>query len=269
MVLHKDIEFFIREIFRKRSVIYDLSKRDFQQRYVGSYLGLFWVFLEPLAFILVLWFIFSFGFRANPGGDIPFIAYLFTGFIAFSFFQDAVSANSEVIRSFAFLVQKGNFRLSILPIVKIISALLLHVAFLLIVMGILLIIGILPSLYWLQTLYYLAAGFFLTMGIGWLISALGVFVKDIAHIITILLRFAFWLTPIFWNIDIVPEKLRFLLKMNPLFYIVQGYRDSLIYEIPFWYHLYRSLYFWGFSIIMFIIGVLVFRRLRPHFADVL
>jgi lipopolysaccharide transport system permease protein/teichoic acid transport system permease protein len=269
MAFYNDVKFFINEIFQKRYVIYELSKRDFQQRYIGSYLGLSWVIIEPLAFMLILWFVFSFGLRTNPGGDIPFVAYLFTGFIAFNFFQDAVSANSGVIRSFAFLVQKGNFRLSILPIVKIISAFILHMVFLLIVMGILLAIGITPSLYWFQTLYYIAASLFLILGIGWLVSALGVFVKDITHIISILLRFAFWLTPIIWNINIVPEKFRFFLKLNPLFYVIQGYRDSFLYKTPLSAHLSFAFYFWGFSLIMFIAGVLVFRRLRPHFADVI
>ena len=269
MIFHNDVKFFINEIYNKRYAIYELSKRDFRQRYIGSYLGLFWAFLEPLAFVLVLWFVFSIGLRVNPAGDISFVAYLTTGFVAFSFFQDAISANSDVIRSFAFLVQKGNFRLSILPIVKINSALVLHIVFLGIVMGILLVTDVSPSLFWLQALYYLAASLFLILGISWFTSALGVFVKDITHIISILLRFAFWLTPIFWNIDIVPDKFRFVMKLNPLFYVIQGYRDSFLYKIPLWAHLSYTLYFWGISFVMFIVGVLVFRRLRPHFADVI
>jgi len=83
------------------------------------------------------------------------------------------------------------------------------------------------------------------------------------------LKMLFWMTPIFWNIDMLPVRFRFFLKLNPLFYIVQGYRESFIYKVPFWTHPYYALYFWGLSLIIFILGVLVFKRLRPHFADVL
>ena len=260
---------FLREVYEKKFLIYELTKRDFTQRYVGSFLGLFWAFLEPLAMMTIIWFVFSVGLRTRSGGDVPFVVYLLTGMVAYNFVNDAISQSAGVIRSYAFLVQKANFRLSILPIVKINSALLLHLVFVFIVLGIILASGILPSLYWLQTLYYLAAVLFFILGTSWLLSALGVFVKDIAPIVGILLRFAFWLTPIFWNIDMIPGRFQIFLKINPLFYIVQGYRESLIYKIPFWEHPLYALYFWGLSSLILIVGVIVFRRLRPHFADVI
>jgi lipopolysaccharide transport system permease protein/teichoic acid transport system permease protein len=141
--------------------------------------------------------------------------------------------------------------------------------FVLIVSGILLLSGISPSLYWLQALYYLVAVLFLVLGLSWLLSSLGVFVKDIAHVIAIFLRFGFWLTPIFWNIDMIPERFQIYLKINPIFYIVQGYRESFIYKVPFWEHPVYAVYFWGLSCVILVLGILVFRRLRPHFADVL
>jgi len=67
----------------------------------------------------------------------------------------------------------------------------------------------------------------------------------------------------------MPEKIQSVLKLNPMFYIVQGYRESFIYFVPFWHHWEMTLYFWGFAGIVFILGGLIFLRLRPHFADVL
>jgi lipopolysaccharide transport system permease protein/teichoic acid transport system permease protein len=136
-------------------------------------------------------------------------------------------------------------------------------------MGILWASGILPSLYWLQAIYYMVAAVFFILGMSWLLSSLGVFVKDITYIVAIFLRFTFWLTPIFWNINMIPERLRIYIKINPMFYIVQGYRESFIYQVPFWEHPVYALYFWGLSCIMLIVGVIVFRRLRPHFGDVI
>lgn len=260
---------FLKEVYDKKHVIYELSKRDFKQRYIGSFLGLFWAVLEPLAMMMIMWFVFSVGFKARPSGDVPFVAYLFTGMIAFSFFQDAIGASSGVILSYSYLVQKVNFRVSILPIVKVNSALVLHFVFALIVLAILFISGISPSLYWFQALYYLLAMVFLILGMSWLLSSIGVFVRDISHVVGIFLRFGFWLTPIFWNIDMIPKRLQIYLKINPLFYIVQGYRESFIYGVPFWKHPINGIYFWGLSSLLFVAGVIVFKRLRPHFADVL
>ena len=260
---------FLREIYEKKYLIYELTRRDFTQRYIGSFLGLLWAFLEPLAMIMIMWFVFSLGFKVQPSGDVPFVTYLFTGMIAYNFFQDTMGASSGIMNSYAFMVKKMNFRVSILPIVKINSAFILHLVFIVIVMGVLIASGIRPSWFWFQAIYYIVAFVFLILGLSWLLSALGVFVKDVTHVMAVLLRMLFWLTPIFWNIDMLPERFHVFIKLNLLFYIVQGYRESFIYQVPFWTHPYYACYFWGFSLIIFSLGVLVFKRLRPHFADVL
>lgn len=260
---------FFREIFDKKYMIYELSKDDFNKQYLGSFLGIFWAFFDPLAFMAILWFVFSVGLRVGRTENVPFVAYLFTGLIAYNFFQNAVGASPGIIRSYAFVVNKVNFRSSILPIVKAISALAVHLVFVIIVMGVLVASHVPPSRFWFQIIYYLFAMVFLILGFSWLLSALGVFVKDIGNVVSIILRFGFWLTPIFWPISMIPDKYLIFLKLNPVFYLVQGYRESFIYGVWFWEHPLYTLYFWIFSFVIFVLGVFVFRRLRPHFADVL
>jgi len=260
---------FIDEVYERRKQIYDLTRRDFKDRYSGSLLGMMWAFLEPLAMMSIMWGVFSLGLKVQPSGNIPFVAYLFTGQIAYNFFADAVGASAGVIRSYSFLVKKVKFRIAILPIVKINSAVIIHSIFLVIVMGIIRASGVKPSLFWLQTLYYTGSLLFLLLGLSWLFSALGVFVKDIANVIQIFITFGFWLTPIFWDKSIVPPEYQVYLCLNPMFYIVQGYRDSFLYQVPFWEHPVNTLYFWGVSWLALICGILVFKKLRPHFADIL
>ena len=260
---------FIYEVYDRRKQIYDLTKRDFTDRYAGSFLGLIWAFLEPLAMMLIMWGIFSLGLKVRPRGDVPFVAYLFTGMTAFNFFSGSVGASSNVIRAYNFLVKKVKFKIAILPIVKILSALIIHFIFLFIVMAVIWISGVRPSIYWFQSLYYLIALLAMLLGLGWLLSALGVFVRDIANVIGILLTFGFWLTPIFWSKDIVPLKYQVYLCLNPMYYIVQGYRDSFLYQIPFWEHPINTIYYWSFTGILLVAGIVTFKKLRPHFADVL
>jgi len=261
--------YFILEVYERRKQIYDLTKRDFTDRYVGSFLGLIWAFLEPLAMMLIMWGVFSLGLKVRPSGNVPFVAYLFTGMCAYNFFAESAGASSNVIRAYSFLVKKVKFRIAILPIVKILSALLIHFIFLFIVMAVIWISGVTPSLFWLQSIYYLIALLAMLLGLGWLLAALGVFVRDIANVIQILLTFGFWLTPIFWNKEMLPKPYQPYLCLNPMLYIVQGYRDSFIYHVPFWNHPIYMAYYWSVTGLLLIMGIITFRKLRPHFADVL
>lgn len=267
-LVREGLEFF-GEVYERRKQIYDLTRRDFKDRYSGSFLGMMWAFLEPLAMMSIMWAVFNLGLKVKPSGDVPFVAYLFTGQVAYNFFSDAVGASANVIRAYSFLVKKVKFRIAILPIVKINSAIIIHTIFLGIVMGIIWANGVKPSLYWLQTVYYMFALIFLLLGLSWLFSALGVFVKDIANVIQIFITFGFWLTPIFWDQNMVPPEYQVYLCLNPMFYIVQGYRDSFLYHVPFWAHPVNTLYFWGVAWLALLSGILAFKKLRPHFADIL
>ena len=126
-----------------------------------------------------------------------------------------------------------------------------------------------PDVFVLQLSYYLAATLFLLLGISWVISSLSVFLRDVPQIVTLVLQFAFWGTPVFWSLEMMPASLHTWLKLNPAMYLVEGYRDALIHKVWFWQHPNMTLYFWLVSTVCFVTGALLFRRLRPHFADVL
>jgi len=262
--------FFIEEIYHKKYIIYQLTKRDFKNRYIGSTLGFLWTIIQPLVMMTILWFIFSFGFKVSLKSGVPFVAWLISGMVAWNFFADALNLTTDVFREYSFLVKKINFKISILPIVKILSSFILHLVNLVILIVILLITGIPISACWLQVIYYLGATLFLLLGIGWITSALNVFTKDVSYVVGILLQFGFWMTPIFWDLQMIPEKYRIFFKLNPMWYIVEGYRKAFIYQIPLWKEsLMGTLYFWLISGMILLSAVFIFKRLKPHFADVL
>ena len=107
------------------------------------------------------------------------------------------------------------------------------------------------------------------MGISWLVSALNVFFRDVGEFVGVIVQIGFWATPIFWDLKIMPQHLHSIIELNPLCYIIQGYRESFIYFIPFWHHPNQTLYFWSFGLVSLIIGAIVFKKLKPHFADAL
>ena len=262
------IKKFLLEIYDKRRLIYELAKRNFQQQYMGSYLGFIWVFLQPLLFISILYTVFSLGFRSGSATDIPFAVYLITGMIAWLYFADILNSTTGIISGHSFLVKKVDFRLSILPLVKIFSGLVPHLFFLFIALIVAWINGFAPSLYSLQVLYYLAGMIALLIGLGWITSSTSLFVSDVRRVVGITVQFGFWLTPIFWNISMVPPQYQWIIKLNPMYYIVNGYRDSFIYHVPFWHHGRETLYFWAVTVVILYFGITVFGKLRPHFAEV-
>ena len=154
---------------------------------------------------------------------------------------------------------------------KVFSAVFVHAFFIIIVLLIYTFMGYPPSLYAIQLLYYSFCIFMLILAMTYLTSAAVVFFRDLSQIINIGLQVGVWVTPIMWDFNDLGLSgiLTKILKLNPLFYIVQGYRDSLINKVAIWQHPVFTLYFWGFTLIVFFLGTRLFKKLQVHFADVL
>ena len=260
---------FITDIYETRYTIYTLTKRDFQTLYSGSVLGLTWAFLQPLAMTAIFWFVFTKGFRALPVKEFPFILWFLCGLLPWNFFSACLSANTTVLREYSFLVKKTPFRVSILPIIKILSACIVHAVFLIILFGVVLWYRLPVTLHCIQLVYYAGALMVLALGLSWFTSALQIFVKDVAQSVAIVLQLGFFLCPIFWTPNMFAEPYRTLLKLNPLYYIIEGYRASILYHAWVTNSPSSTLYFWVVSLLLLLLGMTVFRRLRRHFADVI
>jgi len=262
------IAFFL-DIYYSRELLWEQTKKDFQVRYLGSYLGILWAFIQPLVTVFILWFVFQIGFRSQPVENVPFILWLVAGMFPWFFISDSITSATNSITENSFLVKKVVYRVSLLPIIKLISALIIHSFF----VGLLIVMfaayGFMPTLYTLQVFYYIFAACCLLTGIAWLTSALSVFLKDVGQIIGMMLQFAFWGTPILWSYKIMPEKYLWFLKLNPAYYIIEGYRNCFVYHIWFWESPHITLYYWVITSATMICGAVAFKKLRPHFADVL
>lgn len=259
----------VHQVRQTITLIINMVKRDVQTKYLGSYLGILWAFIQPLSIILLYWFVFQLGFRSVPVGNVPFIVWLTTGLIPWFFFSEGLSSATHSITESSYLVKKVLFRVSLLPVIKICSALLIHLFFVFVLLCLLWIYGLNLSIYSLQAIYYIFAAFVFTTALSWLTSSIIVFFKDLGQIIGVVLQMGFWLTPIVWFLNVMPDGVQKILKLNPLFYIVEGYRDSFLYQEWFWNHTNLTLYFWGVTLCVLLLGVIVFKKLKPHFADVL
>ena len=264
---------FMRNFWQSRSLIAKLAWNDFRVRYAGSYFGILWAFVQPVVTILVYWFVFSVGFRASTGDlGIPFVLYLVAGIIPWFFFQDALVGGTTSLLEYHYLVKKVVFNISVLPAVKMFSALIVHGFFLLLAIALFLLYGRGLSPCSLQLVYYCLCTACLALAISYTTSAVTVLFRDLQQIVQITLQVGVWMTPIMWVAETSlagHELLARILKLNPMYYVVSGYRDSLIFHRWFWEKPMWTLYFWLVTGMLALFGGWVFGRLKVHFADVL
>ncbi len=260
---------FLKAIIKNRTLLWSLTKNDFKQRYLGNFLGVAWAFIQPTATIMIFWFVFQVGFKSQPVDDFPFILWLVAGMFPWFFFAEGLSTGTNSIVSNSFLVKKVVFRISLLPIISLLSALAIHIFFIFFMFAMFIYYGYSPQWHWVQTVYYLFATTVLLLGLSWITSSVVVFFKDMGQLVAMLIQFGFWLTPIFWNMNMVPPRYHWIIELNPMVYIIEGYRNSMIYHKWFWEDMNMTIYFWMVTMSIFIIGGLTFKKLRPHFADVL
>lgn len=262
----------VRESIESRKMVFNLAKNDFKTKYAGSYLGIIWAFVQPVVTILLYWFVFQVGFRSQPLGDYPFVLWLTAGLVPWFFFSDAWNGATNSMLEYSFLVKKVVFNIGILPVIKIFSAFFVNMFFTIFMVIVFALNGYMPTLHTLQLIYCLICIIALCWALSYFTSSIIIFIRDLGHLLGIVLQVLMWMTPIMWDVGIVRQSypwLEKLLKLNPVYYIVQGYRDSMFASKWFWERPMWTIYFWGLVIILFVTGAYVFQKLRPHFADVL
>lgn len=262
------------ELFHSRKLIKRLSVNDFKKRYAGSYMGIVWALAQPVITVVMYYIIFDVVFQSraqsvSDGIEVPYVLMLTAGLVPWFFFSEALTNGTTSLLEYNYLVKKVLFKISILPIIKIIAAMFIHVFFICVLLLIACVYGYYPSVYWIQILYYMACEFILVLSLSYATCAIVVFFRDLLQIINIGLQLFQWGTPILWNINIVPDKYKWIFKLNPMTYIVEGYRNAIYGDTWFFEHFYSSTYFWIFVVATFCIGTLIFKRSKPHFADVL
>ncbi len=247
-----------------------MSQQDLVSRYVGTLVGAAWAVLQPLATIAVFWLVFSLGFRAVGPNNIPFLVYFLPAFVGWSFFNESIMKGITSIIDQPHLIKNIVFPSEILPIVHIFSALIIHGIMIAIAIVFIHFHGYNLSLEKSPLLIYLVfAQSCLALGITWFFSALNVFHRDIGHFMTVLMNLWFWLTPIIWPMNMIPEKYHTLAAINPMLYIVEGYRWILVADYPSIVGFGPAISFWTTTLIVVLVGAFVFHRLKPEFADVL
>lgn len=263
----------VKEIIKNRKIIYGMAISDFRKRFVGSAFGIIWMFIQPLATVLVYTLIFQVGFRATPPiPNVPYVVWLIAGIVPWFYFQDAILQNTNCMIEYNFLVKKVVFDVRLLPIVKLISTFFAHLFFLLIMFILLIIFGVNVKFSWLLVFYYTFMLSILILGISYITSSINVFFRDMGQLIGILLQFGIWMCPIMYDEKLFAGKTHIIIKilrLNPMYYIVKGYRNALIGEEITINWTIETFYYIVFSVIILFLGYKLFEKLKDEFADVI
>ncbi len=262
------------ELWGNRKLIWRLAKNDFKKRYAGSYMGIVWALVQPVVTVLMYWFVFDRIFQSRAqmvsgGLEVPYVLFLTAGLVPWFYFQEGLLNGTTSLLEYNYLVKKVLFKISILPLIKIIAATFIHLFFALVMVIVAIGYGYYPTMYTIQIFYYMFCEFIFMLALSYATSSIVVFFRDLTQIISIALQLGQWATPILWNISMIPDNLKWIIKLNPMTYIVEGYRNSVYGDTWFFEHFYSSTYFWIVVVVLFSIGSLIFKRSKVHFADVM
>lgn len=258
--------------YERRWLIKYLVQRQMASSYRGSYLGLVWTFLSPLIMVALFTIIFSevlgLRFREITGDStLNFGLYLYCGLLPFLAFQQALNQGVNVIRRNSDLVERVVFPLEILPLTAVITSLIQNFFGVPALMLVLVLLEqrlewtviLLPLIMALQLLF--------TLGLGYLMAVAGTYLPDIRETLRGVVRAMFFITPIIWPADRVPENLRFVVDYNPLAFLVEAYRNLILDgKLP---GSAGAIYFSLVALTLFVVGFVTFNRVKHKFADLL
>jgi lipopolysaccharide transport system permease protein len=259
-------------LWRHRDLIRQFTRREIEGRYKGSFLGLFWSFINPLVLLLIYTFVFGVVFKARwPNAKTDnlgeFAITLFCGLICFNIFSDSINRAPGMIINFPNYVKKVVFPLEIL-VVSTLGSALFHA---LISLSILLAANLLinGTIQWTLVLLPLVVLplVFLSLGLGWFLASLGVFIRDISYTVALAVQVLFFVTPIFYPLDAIPEPFQTLVRLNPLTSIVENSRRVILWGwMPSWIGWVSWVLATG---MLMVLGYAWFMKTKKAFADVI
>ncbi|MDR5172941.1 ABC transporter permease [Methylobacillus flagellatus] len=261
----------IKSVWRNRELIYASTKREVLGRYRGSFLGLLWSLLTPIFMLAVYTFVFGEIFKArwndSNQSQAEFALVLFAGLIVFNLFAECINRAPSLILSNPNYVKKVVFPLEILPCITLCAAL-YHalISFTVWLIAYTMLFGPPPLTVIYLPLVILPFSLFI-LGLGWILTSLGVFLRDVSQLVNVITTTLMFLSPIFYPASALPEAYRYFIYLNPLTFVIEMTRNLLYWgKLP---ELGLLVTYWLASSLIAWLGFVWFQKTRKGFADVL
>ncbi len=261
----------LKEHFEYKQQVMKLAKADLIKTYRGAALGWSWSVIKPTVTIFVYWFAFEIGLRS--GGNVngfPFFLWLISGLIPWFYISDMLSGGTDSVRKYSYLVTKMKFPVSTIPTFVSISKLFVNIILIVIMLIIFCAFGFKPDLYWLQLIFLIGISFAFWTVWALFSGLLAAISKDFANLVKSFVPAVLWLSGVLWDPDkITIGWLQKALKFNPVTYIVNGFRNTLINKVWIWEQPKRLLYFGIVFVIMLLLALWAYKKVRKEIPDVL
>ena len=258
----------VKEHLAWRDQIGRLAITDIRKTYSGAALGWAWAIIKPTITIFIYWFAFSSGLRGRAGIDgYPFFLWMLAGIIPWFYISEMLHQGTDAMRRYKHLITKMKFPVSVLPATVVFTKLFDHFCLMIILTVLLAFGGYYPSLHWLGLVYYCFCAIVFGISLSLTTSVLNMLARDMRKLVLALMRLLLYMTPILWNIKTLPGYLQRIMLTNPIYYIVQGYRDCFFYHKGFMFYKYSMVTFWVITIFLFVFGSTMMYKFKAKFVD--
>ncbi len=267
----KTLKRMIKDHIEYRRQIVKLAKADISKTYRGSALGWSWAIIKPAVTIFVYWFAFEIGIRSSkPVNGFPFFLWMIAGLVPWFYINDMLTQGTDCFRKYSYLITKMKFPVSTIPTFVSLSKMIINVMLLVLVGIIFAGFGFMPNIYYLQIPIFIILAFVFFTGWALFAANIAAMSKDFSNLVKSFITAVFWLSGILWNSENVKILwLKKILRLNPVTYIVNGFRHCFIDKIWIWQEPKRFLYFIIATIIMWGLAVWSYKKFRKEIPDVL
>ena len=269
----KSIYFVLKENITNFYRTIAIARYELMGDFRDTKLGFLWTLLNPIIQLFTYWLVFGIGIRGGRSvGHISFLPWMVVGMTVWFFVSPCITQGVNCIYSKRNIITKMKFPVSILPATVVFKELFNHFWTFGLIVIILIVRGHVPNIYWLGCIYYMFATVCFCISLNMITSVLNMFTRDVKKLVNATMRMLLYMTPILWTMEtmaIEHPRLVMLLKLNPLYYIVEGYRGCLFFKDIFWHHPTQTMYFWGLVLAMFTIGCILMYKFRSRFIDMM
>ncbi|NBK96548.1 MAG: ABC transporter permease [Erysipelotrichia bacterium] len=268
----KSVFFVIKENVVNFYRVISIAKYELMADMRDTKLGIIWTFLNPMIQLFTFWIVFGIGLRNGKSvGNISFLPWMIVGMTVWFFISPCITQGVGCIYSKRNIITKMKFPVSILPTTVVMKELFNHACFLALIVAILIVRGHVPNLHWFGVFYYMFCAVCFCIALNMITSVLNMFTRDVSKLVKACMRMLMYLTPILWTLDTFHghPMLVNIFKLNPLYYIVEGYRGALFFQDGFYNHPAQTMYFWSVVFVMFVIGSILMYKFKSKFIDMM
>lgn len=272
----KSIKYVLHENFTNLFRIYSIAKYELLGEMRDSKLGLFWNFAHPLIQVLTYWFAFGVVFNRKAvtmyGHKIPYIFWMMGGMVVWFFISPCITNGCNAIFSKVNVITKMKFPVSILPATVVLKELFNHFCLMIILIIVFLFGGIYPNAHWLSLIYYMFCAIMFSIALSMTTSVLNMMARDTRKLVLACMRLLLYLTPILWDINQLthmPSYVGLIMKANPIYYVVQGYRDCFFFNKGIFFYWHSMVSFWVITIALFAFGSYMMYKFKHKFIDMI